>query len=147
MNTFLRPVKQIPLLLMLVIGSLFLVSMLPVSAIAATTPPCAPTEQEVTTPPDPNTKKSANGKTYCIARNNGASDIKNNPIYVWLKGILRFLAVGVGLAVTGGIIWGGLKYMTARGNASQTQEGIYVITNAVVGLLLFIFMMAIVNTT
>jgi len=59
--------------------------------------------------------------------------------------IINFLAIGVGIAVVGGIIWGSLYYITSNGNASKTQQGISIIINSVVGLLLFIFLYAIIN--
>lgn len=70
---------------------------------------------------------------------------KNNAIFTWLTGIIRFLSAGVGIAVVGGIVYGGILYLTARDNSSQTQQAIYVITNAIVGLLLYILMFAILN--
>ena len=68
-----------------------------------------------------------------------------NPIMVGLLEIFNFLAVGVGVAVTGGIIYGAIRYITSNGNASQSQQGVTVIVNSVIGLLLFIFMYAILN--
>jgi hypothetical protein len=66
-------------------------------------------------------------------------------IYGLMVSIFNFLAIGVGIAVTIGIVYGGLMFMTARGNSGQTQKGVTIITNAVVGLLLYIFMYAIIN--
>lgn len=73
------------------------------------------------------------------------SSFQSNPIVQTLTAILALLAGGVGLAVVGGIVWGGILYMTARGNSSQTQQAITVIINSCIGLLLFIFMFAIIN--
>jgi hypothetical protein len=67
------------------------------------------------------------------------------PIISLLVTFIRFLTIGVGIAVAGGIITGGIIYGTARGNSSQTQKGVIVIVNAVVGLLLYLFMFAILN--
>lgn len=58
---------------------------------------------------------------------------------------VNFLAIGVGIAVVGGIVFGGIRYASANGNASQAQQGITVIANAVIGLMLFLFMYAIIN--
>src|SRR5437016_1589137 len=77
-------------------------------------PKCSDNQQEITI--------SLDGTTHCIDKNSDKANsaiLQKNPIYVWLIAILKFLSVGVGLAVTCGIIWGGLVYMTARGNASQ----------------------------
>lgn len=59
--------------------------------------------------------------------------------------LINFLAVGVGIAVVGGIIWGGMLYASSNGDPSKTKQGVTVIINAVVGLLLFMFMYAIIN--
>ncbi len=74
-----------------------------------------------------------------------ATTVAGNPIFKLLVYFIRFLSVGVGLAVAGGIIWGGILYGTARGNAAQTQKGVIVIVNAVVGLILYLFMFALLN--
>lgn len=68
-----------------------------------------------------------------------------NTVTSLLLTIINFLAVGVGIAVVGGIVFGGLRYATADGNASNAQQGITFIVNSVIGLLLFIFMYAIIN--
>lgn len=58
---------------------------------------------------------------------------------------VNFLAAGVGLAVVAGIVFGAVTYATAAGSAEQAKKGISFITNAVIALLLFIFMYAIIN--
>ena len=85
----------------------------------------------------------------------GCADIKTSIIECNIKGgnpvtsiilqIVNFLAVGVGIAVVGGIIWGGMLYASSNGDAGKTKQGITIIVNAVVGLLLFIFMYALLN--
>lgn len=82
------------------------------------------------------------GGNNCVA--NG-STIETNPIIVYTKAILKVLTVGVGIAVVGGIVWGGIKYTSARGNASQVQDAINTIINSVIGLFLYLFMFAILN--
>lgn len=59
--------------------------------------------------------------------------------------VIDFLAVGVGVAVVIGIAWGGLIYSQAGGDASKTKQAVSIIINAVIGLVLFIFMYALVN--
>lgn len=73
------------------------------------------------------------------------TDFRTNPIVVLLTTILAFMAGGVGLVVVAGITAGGFLYMTARGNSSQTQKAVTTIINSCIGLLLFIFMFAILN--
>lgn len=99
---------------------------------------CGKDEQEISLPVD-------QGGTKCIPINERSTDLAENPIFFYLRGILMFMAGGVGLAVVGGIVYGAYMYITARGNAAQTQNGQNIIINAIVGLLLFIFMFAILQ--
>lgn len=59
--------------------------------------------------------------------------------------ILNFMAIGVGIAVVFGIAWGGFMYAQAGGDSGKTKQAISTITNAVIGLVLFIFMYALAN--
>lgn len=62
-----------------------------------------------------------------------------------LKQVLLIMSVGVGILAVGGIVFGAILYASAQDNAGQTQKAIQIITNTVIGLLLYIFMFAIVN--
>jgi hypothetical protein len=106
----------------------------PLPAYAA----CGKDQQEISLPVD-------QGGTKCIPINQRSTDIAENPIFFYLRNVLVFLAGGVGLAVVGGIIAGSYMYITARANASQTQQGQTMIINSIIGLLLFIFMFAILQ--
>ena len=88
------------------------------------------------------TKKCGDAVT-AIIKCDASTD--GGPVVGLLVEIINFLAVGVGVAVAGGIVWGGFVYSQANGNSTKTQEGITIIVNAVIGLMLFIFMYAIVN--
>lgn len=68
-----------------------------------------------------------------------------NPVVNMLLQIINFLAVGVGIAVVGGIIWGGLTYASSNGDSNKVQQAKMIIVNAVIGLLLFFFMYALIN--
>ena len=68
-----------------------------------------------------------------------------NPVMSILIQVINFLAVGVGIAVVGGIIWGGMLYASSNGDAGKAKQGVTVIVNAIVGLLLFMFMYALMN--
>ena len=59
--------------------------------------------------------------------------------------VINFLSIGVGIAVVAGIVIGAIRYITASGNAAQAQQGVTTIVNAIIGLILFIFMYAIIN--
>jgi len=59
--------------------------------------------------------------------------------------VFGVLASLVGIAVVAGISWGGMLYATSNGNSAKAQQGITTIVNAVIGLLIFIFLFAITN--
>lgn len=75
-----------------------------------------------------------------LCSDQGASPI--TAILLWAIGIM---GVGVGIAVVIGIILGGLKYAMSDGNEAQAKEGREIIVNAIIGLLLFIFLWAAAN--
>jgi hypothetical protein len=75
----------------------------------------------------------------------GGSTFATNPILIYLFGFLRIMAGLVGVATVGGFIWGGILYTTGRANAGQIEKAKLVMINATLGLLLFIFMYAILN--
>lgn len=68
-----------------------------------------------------------------------------NPIYAILKAVLRVAFGLIGAVTVGGIVFGGILYSTARGNSGQVERAIGVIRNSVIGLVLYIFMFAILN--
>lgn len=70
----------------------------------------------------------------------GASSITVIMLYV-----INFLAVGVGIAVVGGIAWGGWIYASSNGDAGKAKEGRMIVINAVIGLVLFLVLWAAVN--
>ena len=68
-----------------------------------------------------------------------------NPIFQVLFFIVNILAIGVGMAAIGGVIYGAILYTSAGDNGEQTKKGINAVVNAVLGVILFAFMYAILN--
>lgn len=68
-----------------------------------------------------------------------------NPIFIYTTSILKIVAGLAGVATVGGFLWGGLLYITARANAGQVENAKMVMINSVIGLLMFIFMYAILQ--
>lgn len=73
------------------------------------------------------------------------SSVDNNVIIVWLSSIIKFLTVGVGVAATGGVVYGGFLYLTSGGKPAQTQKGVTTIINALIGVVLYALAFAIIN--
>lgn len=70
---------------------------------------------------------------------------KNRAVFAYMAGIIRFLSVGVGLVVTLMIVIAGVEYVIAGGNPQLVQDAKHKLKNAVVSLLVFIFMAALLN--
>ena len=82
---------------------------------------------------------------WCVKKSQGSGNIATNPVFIWALAILKFLAAGVGIGVTAGIVYGGILYGSSQGNPGQIKKAISIIVSAVTGLVLFIMMSAIVN--
>lgn len=74
-----------------------------------------------------------------------SGELERNPIFGLLLFAINFLTAGIGIAAVGFIVWGAVIYSAAGGNKERVQTAISYITNAVIGLLLFISMFAIAN--
>ena len=65
------------------------------------------------------------------------------------NGVLRIivivLSIGVGVAAVGGIAWASLRYAGASDNEGQVSEAKDLIKNIIIGLLLYVFLVAITN--
>lgn len=72
-------------------------------------------------------------------------DDEDGPVFALLKWIVRFLTFGVGIAAVGGLVYGAVLYTTAGDKSEQTKKAIGVITNTVIGILMFGFMFALLN--
>jgi hypothetical protein len=59
--------------------------------------------------------------------------------------VINFMSVAVGLAVVAGVTVGGIKYSTSSGNPSGTQQGMKIIGNSLLGLVLWLLLWAITN--
>lgn len=70
---------------------------------------------------------------------------EGSTIFNLLKGLLRIMTAGVGIAAVGGIAWGALLYTTAESKPEQTKKAIGIITNVVIGLIAYAFMFVFLN--
>ena len=67
---------------------------------------------------------------------------QENGIWKLLLIALNILTAGVGIAAVGGIVYGAILYTTAEDKADQVKKATDIITNVVIGLVLFAFMYA-----
>lgn len=67
------------------------------------------------------------------------------PIPETIITIINFLSFGVGIAVVGMIVFAGIQYITSGGVPQKIDAARSRITNAVIALVLYIFMYAIIQ--
>lgn len=60
-------------------------------------------------------------------------------LILWVVG---FLAIGVGVAVVVGIVFGGITYIMSDGDPSQAKQARDIIANSIIGLFLFFILYA-----
>ncbi len=75
----------------------------------------------------------------------GCGNAKGGPIYGFLRGIIKFAGGLVGLLVIMMLIIGGIRYITSAGNPKLVAAAKNQIVNAIIGLVLFALMLAILN--
>ncbi len=92
--------------------------------------------------PPPSVSGNASCQGVDLAVDVNCDESTGNPITGYINGIINFLAGAVGLVVIIMVATGGVQYMMAGGNPQATQAALKRITDAIIGLLFFIFLYA-----
>lgn len=71
--------------------------------------------------------------------------LQNNGIWQLLLLLINILTAGVGVLAVGGIVYGAILYTTAEDKADQVKKATDIITNVIIGLVLFALMWAGLN--
>lgn len=71
---------------------------------------------------------------------NETDEVNDNGIWALLMMVLNILTAGVGIIAVGGIVYGAILYTTAEDKADQVKNATGIITNVVIGLILYAFM-------
>jgi hypothetical protein len=101
-----------------------------------------------TTPPKPaeDATSCENLKTAIIKINcKDDGTLQNNGIWQLLLLVINILTAGVGVLAVGGIVYGAILYTTAEDKADQVKKATDIITNVIIGLVLFALMWAGLN--
>ncbi len=80
-----------------------------------------------------------------ICDKDGDEGLANSGIWALLILGLQIMTAGVGIVAVGAIVFAGIMYSSAQGDAGQTKKAIEIIRNTVIGLFLYMLMFAIVN--
>lgn len=106
------------------------------------------------TPPTSNVDCTSADEDCCIGQDGKGvrlgigvecSTESDNVVLAYLVGIINFLALGVGIVATCMIIVGGIEYIIAGGVPQKLEKAKSLITNALIALVTFIFMYAILQ--
>lgn len=86
-------------------------------------------------------------KTTSFAFNCGGSTPQktNVGISCLIITVLNFMSIAVGILVVGGVTAGGIMYSASGGNPGKKQQGVTIIVNAVIGLVLYLLLWAIIQ--
>lgn len=95
----------------------------------------------------PNTAKAAtcNGVETFFDWGCNDSDTGEQTLLGLLGTILNWVAIGVSVAVLGGIVYGAIMYASAGGNEAQTKKAVSIIKNAIIALILYFAMYSILQ--
>lgn len=75
----------------------------------------------------------------------GCDPKDNNPIHAYLAAVIKWLSGLIAAAAAIMIVVSGIQYITSSGNPDATKAAKSRLTNAILGIILFIFMFAILN--
>lgn len=92
--------------------------------------------------------KSCGGvDTAIIACNedNSGTEVENNAVWALLMIVINVMTAGVGILAVAGIVYGAILYTTAEDKADQVKKATGIITNVVIGLILYALMWAGLN--
>lgn len=105
------------------------------------------TEENLTRPPGPDTGSCSSDELRIAipVGESGECVDRDEALNIYLRGIVQFLTVGVGLTITLMIVLGGIQYAGAAGNPQAIEAAKKKIYHALEALLLFIFTAAILN--
>mgnify|MGYP001440679045 CR=1 FL=1 len=81
---------------------------------------------------------SADRAKWANCSNNAC--MADNPVIIWTKRIINFLAAGVGIVTTIMIIIGGIQYASAGPNPQAVASAKKKIVNAIIALLAYFFL-------
>lgn len=73
------------------------------------------------------------------------SSVEKSGVWFLLNIVLNIMAVGVGVAAIGGLVFAAILYASAADNQEQVKKAKDIITNVVIGIVLFAVMFIAVN--
>lgn len=105
-------------------------------------------DPDAVNPDDKTTTEADGGEGKCAGEKTDffACDAEGgDAIIAVLKMILLIVSVGVGIVAVGGVVYGAILYASAQDSQDQIRKAVGIIRGVVIGLVLYVFMVAIIN--
>lgn len=80
----------------------------------------------------------------CDETNDGKK-VEDNAIWALLMMVINIMTAGIGILAVAGIVYGAVLYTTAEDKADQVKKATGIITNVVIGLVMYMLMWAGLN--
>ena len=84
-------------------------------------------------------------QNICNSASTGGTDVKKTGVYLLLVWVLNLMTAGVGIAAVGALVYAGVLYASAEGKSDQVAKAKQIITNTVVGIVVYALMFLVIN--
>lgn len=81
----------------------------------------------------------------CSQNGGKTTDVTQTGIWALLELVINIMTAGVGIAATGGIVYGSILYASSSGNVEQTKRARAIILNVVIGIVAYALTYAFLN--
>jgi Type IV secretion system pilin len=96
---------------------------------------------------NPDTEKCCGGvpTSLITCPETGGEDESTNGVWAILKLVMQIMTGGVGVLAVGGLVYAGIVYTAAHGQPEQIKKARGMITNVVVGIIMYAIMFSLLN--
>lgn len=81
----------------------------------------------------------------CSASTTKGTDVKKTGVYLLLVWVLNIMTAGVGIAAVGALVYAGILYASAGGGSDQIVKSKKIITDTVIGIVVYALMFLVIN--
>lgn len=75
----------------------------------------------------------------------GTGNMEDTGLWGLLMLVINIMSVGIGVLAVGGIVYGSIMYSSAGGNPEKSKKARAMLTNVIIGLVLYALMFALLN--
>lgn len=82
---------------------------------------------------------------FCEDAKSGGTDVANSGVFKLLVWVLNIMTAGVGIAAVGALVYAGILYASAGGGSDQIVKSKKIITDTVIGIVVYALMFLVIN--